>query len=107
MNFPELSMRSDLFWWGEKNLPQILNQFSFPRDGGVGVAKFLKGSQLGDQQLCHARPYIVSSGDIKNWPFFNIHLSCLTQKIETGMKGSALFSCMKDKELWFGHKFSL
>ena len=54
------------------HLAQILNQFSFPRDGGVGVAKFLKGSQPGDQQLCHARPYIVSSGDLKKLAVFQL-----------------------------------
>ena len=55
---------------GGRDLAQILNQFSFPGDGGVGVAKFLKGSQLGDKQLCHATPYIVSSGDLKKLAVF-------------------------------------
>ena len=93
---------------GGGGLAQILNQFSFPGDGGVGVAKFLKGSQLGDKQLCHATPYIVSSGDLKKLAVFqHTFIMFDTKKIETGMKGSALFSCMKDKELWSGHKFSL
>ena len=69
MNFSELFMRSDLFGGGGGGLTQILNQFLFPGDGGWGMAKFLKGSQLGDQQPSHAVPYIVSSGALKNWPF--------------------------------------